>query len=50
VRYLALQSAKQGEPTEELRDALADNAPLVFGTLLAISVLVMTWLPIFRPF
>ena len=50
VRYLALQSAKQGAPTEELRDALADNAPLVFGTLLAISVLVMTWLPIFRPF
>ena len=50
VRFLALQSAKQGEVTEELRDALADNAPLVFGTLLAVSVLIMTWLPIFRPF
>lgn len=50
VRYLALQSAKAGETTEELRDALADNAPLVFGTLLVITVVIMTWLPIFRPF
>lgn len=50
VRYLALQSAKAGETTEELRDALADNAPLVFGTLLVVTVLIMTWLPIFRPF
>jgi len=50
VRFLALQSAKQGETSEELRDALSDNAPLVFGTLLAISIVVMTWLPIFRPF
>ena len=50
VRYLALQSAKAGETTEELRDVLADNAPLVFGTLLVITVVIMTWLPIFRPF
>lgn len=50
VRYLALQSAKAGETTEELRDALADNAPLVFGTLLVITVVIMTWLPIFQPF
>ena len=50
VRFLALQSAKQGETSEELRDALSDNAPLVFGTLLAVSIVVMTWLPIFRPF
>ena len=50
VRYLALQSAKQGEVTEELRDAMADNAPLVFSTLLAVTIVIMTWLPIFRPF
>jgi hypothetical protein len=50
VRYLALQSSKQGETSEELRDALADNAPLVFGTLLVVTIVIMTWLPIFRPF
>jgi len=50
VRYLALQAEKTGEWTEELRDALADNAPLVFGLLIVISVLVMTWLPVFKPF
>ena len=50
VRYLALQSEKQGEATDELRDALADNAPLVFGVLIIISVFVMTWLPVFKPF
>ncbi|MDA0351406.1 MAG: DUF2269 family protein [Chloroflexi bacterium] len=50
VRFLALQSAKDGETSEELRDALADNAPLVFGTLIVITIVIMTWLPIFRPF
>ncbi len=50
VRYLALQAEKQGEPTDELRDALADNAPLVFGVLIVVSVMVMTWLPVFKPF
>lgn len=50
VRYLALQAAKQGETTDELRDALADNAPLVFGTLLTVTIVIMTWLPIYRPF
>ena len=50
VRFLVLQAEKQGETTDELRDALADNAPLVFGVLIIISVLVMTWLPVFKPF
>jgi hypothetical protein len=50
VRFLALQAAKKGEVTEELRDAMADNAPLVFSTLLAVTIVIMTWLPIFRPF
>lgn len=50
VRFLALQSAKKGEVTDELRDAMADNGPLVAVTLLAITIVIMTWLPIFRPF
>ena len=50
VRFLALQSAKEGETSDELRDALADNAPLVFGTLIVVTIVIMTWLPIFRPF
>lgn len=50
VRLLALQARKHGEETEELRDALADNVPLVFGTLIMLSVPVMVWLPVFKPF
>ena len=50
VRLLALQARKHGEQTDELRDALADNVPLVFGTLIMLSVPVMVWLPVFKPF
>lgn len=50
VRYLALSARKHGEITDELRDALADNVPLVFGTLIALSIPVMVWLPVFKPF
>jgi uncharacterized membrane protein len=50
VRLLTLQAKKQGEETEELRDALADNVLLVFGTLIMASVPVMVWLPVFKPF
>ena len=50
VRLLALQARKQGAVTEELRDALADNVPLVFGTLIMVSVPVMVWLPVYKPF
>ena len=41
VHYLALQADKKGTPTPELDDALADNAPLVFGTLIIISTLLI---------
>ena len=41
---------KKGTPTPELDDALADNAPLVFGTLIIISTLLVTVIPIFKPF
>ena len=50
VRLLALQAQKRGEVTAELRDALADNVPLVFGTLIVATVPLMVWLPVFKPF
>jgi uncharacterized membrane protein len=50
VRYLALAAKKQGAMTEDLRDALADNVPLVFGTLIVLTIPVMVWLPIYQPF
>jgi uncharacterized membrane protein len=50
VRYLALAAEKQGAVTDELRDAMADNVPLVFVTLIALTIPVMVWLPVFKPF
>ena len=50
VRYLALAAKKHGEMTDEFRDALADNVPLVFGTLIVLTVPVMVWLPVYKPF
>ena len=50
VRYLALAAQRQGGMTEELRSAMADNVPVVFGTLIVLSVPVMVWLPVFKPF
>ena len=50
VRLLSLQARKRGAVTDELRDALADNVPRVFGTLIMLSVPVMVWLPVFKPF
>ena len=50
VRYLALAAEKQGKVTDELRDAMADNVPLVFSTLIAITIPIMVWLPVFKPF
>ena len=50
VRYLALAAEKEGRVTEELRDAMSDNVPLVFIILVALTIPVMVWLPIFKPF
>ena len=49
VRYLALAAAHEGAMTEELKSALADNVPLVFSTLIALTIPVMVWLPVFKP-
>jgi hypothetical protein len=50
VRFLALAARKQGAITDELRSAMADNVPLVFGTLIVLTIPVMLWLPVFKPF
>ena len=46
----ALIAAKQGEVTDELQEILDDRVPLVFGTALVLSVPLMAWLAIFKPF
>ncbi|MCC6381327.1 MAG: DUF2269 family protein [Dehalococcoidia bacterium] len=50
ARLASLIAAKKGEETEELRAILADRVPIVFGTLLVLSVPWMAWLAIFQPF
>jgi hypothetical protein len=50
VRLLALQSIKEGEVGAELRDALNDNVPLVFGAIITVCIPIMAWLAIAKPF
>lgn len=50
VRLLALQAQKTGAMTPELQSALDDNVPVVFGTVLAITIPVLAALAIVRPF
>jgi hypothetical protein len=49
ARIAALIAAKKGE-SEELRQVLEDRVPVVFGTLLVLSVPWMAYLAIFKPF
>tara|TARA_B100001123_G_scaffold256617_2_gene286175 strand:+ start:16742 stop:17206 length:465 start_codon:yes stop_codon:yes gene_type:complete len=50
ARTAALIAAKKGEVTDELREILDDRVPLVFGTILVMSVPLLAWLAIFKPF
>jgi len=50
ARLLSLQAAKTGRVTPELEAALADNVPLVFGTLIIALMLIIVWLAVFKPF
>lgn len=50
VRLLALQAQKAGAMTPELQSALDDNVPVVFGTVLAVTIPVLAALAIVRPF
>ena len=36
--------------TEELRDALADNVPVVFGTILAVTMPLVAFFAVVKPF
>jgi hypothetical protein len=50
ARLAVLIARKKGERTEELREVLEDRVPIVFGTILVLSVPLMAWLAIFKPF
>jgi hypothetical protein len=50
ARLAALVAAKKGEVTPELQQILDDRVPLVFGTALVISVPLLAWLAVFKPF
>lgn len=50
ARIAALIAAKKGETTDELREILDDRVPIVFGTVLVLSVPFMAWLAVFKPF
>lgn len=50
ARLASLVAAKRGEETQELRDILNDRVPIVFGTALIISVPLMAWLAVYKPF
>ncbi len=50
ARLAALIANKKGEYTDELRDILNDRVPIVFGTVLVLSVPLLAWLAVFKPF
>lgn len=50
ARLASLIAAKKGTETSELRAILDDRVPIVFGTLLVLSVPWMAYLAIFKPF
>lgn len=50
AHLLSLQAARDGRPTPELEEALADNVPLVFGGATALLVAAMAYLAVFKPF
>lgn len=50
ARIAALTAAKKGEVTPGLQEVLDDRVPLVFGLLLVVSVPLLSWLAIFKPF
>jgi hypothetical protein len=45
----SLVAAKKGVETDELREVLNDRVPVVFATLLVLSVPLMAWIAIFKP-
>ncbi len=49
IYLLTLEAAKKGEVTPELREALADRVPLVFGVIALIFLPLMAYLSLFKP-
>lgn len=50
ARLASLIAVKKGQETDELRAILNDRVPIVFGTVLVLSVPVMAWLAVYKPF
>lgn len=50
ARLASLIAAKQGKETPELRAILDDRVPIVFGTLLVVSVPLLAFFAVFKPF
>lgn len=49
ARLAVLVAKKKGERTPELQEILDDRVPLVFATILTLSVPLMAWIAIFKP-
>lgn len=50
ARLASLIAAKKGQETAELREILNDRVPIVFGTILVLSVPLLAWIAVFKPF
>lgn len=50
ARIASLIAAKKGTETPELREILDDRVPIVFSSLLVLSVPLLAWLAVFKPF
>jgi hypothetical protein len=50
ARLASLIAIKKGEETPELRAILDDRVPIVFGTVLVLSVPLLAWLAVYKPF
>ncbi len=49
ARLAVLVARKNPEKRAELEEVLSDRVPIVFGTILVLSVPLMAWLAIFKP-
>ncbi|MEO6398211.1 MAG: DUF2269 family protein [Tepidiformaceae bacterium] len=50
ARLASLIATKKGQQTPELKSILDDRVPIVFGTVLVLSVPLLAWLAVFKPF
>jgi uncharacterized membrane protein len=50
IEVESLKSRKKGAHTEELRELIDDNVPIVLTLLILFSIPVQVWLPVFKPF